>query len=76
MSKQEHSEENNDQKVITYVYIPDEDINGFIIKEGVYMSTVQYFENGVGYIIDIPNDEFIIVDEIGIGHIEETEENL
>jgi len=68
-----HQEENDP---IVYVYIPDEGINGFLIKQGAYVSTVQYFDNGVGYIVEMPNDEFIVVDEIGIGHIEETEENL
>ena len=76
MSNQEHLDENNNHEVITYVYIPDDEIHGFLIKEGAYVSTVQYFENGVGYIVEVPNDEFIVVDEINIGHIEETEENL
>lgn len=74
MSNSEQEEDNN--KTVTYVYIPDEEIHGFIVKEGVYISTVQYFDRGVGYIIEIPNDEFIVVDEIGIGYMEETEDNL
>lgn len=80
MSKQENNEEevNNfqyEQDPVVYVHIPDEGLNGFLIREGAYMSTVQYFDNGVGYIVDMANDEFIIVDEIGIGYIDEEDEN-
>lgn len=74
MSKQEQQEEENDP--IVYVYIPDEQLNGFLIKQGAYMSKVQYFDNGVGYIVDMPNEEFIVVDEIGIGHVFEEESDL
>ena len=61
---------------VVYVYIPDEGVNGFLINQGAYSSTVQYFIEGVGYIVDIPNDEFIVVDEIGVGHIDEMDDNL
>jgi hypothetical protein len=75
MSNQEEPEDiSND--TVTYVYLPDEQLNGFLIKEGAYYSTVQYFDNGVGYIIEVSNDEFIVVDEIGFGHIEEQDKNL
>jgi hypothetical protein len=74
MNKQEQHEEENDP--IVYVYIPDEQLNGFVIKHGAYVSTIQYFDNGVGYIVEMPNDEFIVVDEIGIGHVGEEEEDL
>lgn len=80
MSKQENNEEEMsnfqyEEDPVVYVYIPDEGLNGFLIREGAYMSTVQYFDNGVGYIVDMANDEFIIVDEIGIGYIDEEDEN-
>jgi hypothetical protein len=74
MSNSENNEDND--KTITYVYLPDEDMHGLLVKEGAYLSTVQYFDNGVGYIIEVPNEDFIIVNEINIGHINETEENL
>lgn len=74
MSKHENEEEND--VTIKYVYIPDEDINGFLIKEGAYASTVQYFDNGVGYLIEVPNEDFIVINEVNIGTIDETEENL
>jgi hypothetical protein len=76
MSKHEENEETNPEKIITYVYIPDEDIYGIIVREGAYASVVQYFERGIGYLIEISNDEYIVVDEIGIGHLDEMEENL
>jgi hypothetical protein len=30
----------------------------------------------MGYTIEIPNDEFKVVDEIGVGYIDETGDNL
>jgi hypothetical protein len=75
MSKQENSDE-SPENTITYVYIPDEQIYGTIISHGAWASLIEYYENGIGYKVEIPNDEFIVVDEIGIGYIEETEEDL
>lgn len=74
MSKQENNEEEN--KTITYVFIPDEGVNGVLVKEGAYASTVEYSIDGIQYIIEIPNDEFIVVEEISIGYINEEDENL
>jgi len=71
MSKQEPIDGNED--TITYVYIPDEDTYGTIISHGAWASMISFYEGGVEYSIEIPNDEFIEVDEIGIGY---TEENL
>jgi hypothetical protein len=73
MSKQEN---NNDENTITYVYIPDEQVYGTVITHGAWASIIEYYENGIGYKVEVPNDEFIVVDEIGIGYIEETDENL
>jgi hypothetical protein len=82
MNEQENKENKNSKDFghqsdpVVYVYIPDEGVNGFLISQGAYSSTVQYFIDGVGYIVDIPNDEFIVVDEIGVGHIDETDDIL
>jgi hypothetical protein len=82
MNEQENSENNkvnnsgHQNDPVVYVYIPDEGVNGFLISQGAYSSTVQYFIEGVGYIVDISNDEFIVVDEIGVGHIDEMDDNL
>ena len=75
MSKQENSDESNENTII-YVYIPDEEIYGTVINYGAWASLIEYYENGIGYKVEIPNDEFIVVDEVGIGYIEETEEEL
>ena len=75
MSKQENSDESNENTII-YVYIPDEEIYGTVINYGAWASLIEYYESGIGYKVEIPNDEFIVVDEIGIGYIEETEEEL
>jgi hypothetical protein len=75
MSKQD-KEEDNAENTLTLVYLPDEGVYGTIVSEGVWASLIQYHENGIGYTIEVPNDEFFIVEEFGIGYINETEENL
>jgi hypothetical protein len=72
MSRQEQ-EEDNAENSITYVYIPDEDVYGIIKTHGAWASLIEYYEGGVKYLIEVPNEEFIVVDEIGIGYIDETE---
>ena len=77
MSKKEPDDGNfEEERVLDYVYIPDENIYGTIIRYGSWSSLIEYFEGGIGYTIEIPNDEFIEVDQIGIGYIEENGENL
>jgi hypothetical protein len=76
MSKQENYEENNPENTITYVYVPDEQLYGTVVQYGAWASLIEYYEDGVGYKVEIPNDEFIVVDEIGIGYLEETEKDL
>jgi len=67
MSKQDPDEEMHED-TITYVYVPDEGLYGTIVTQGAWASMVKYYDAGVEYIIELPNDEFIIVDEIGIGY--------
>jgi hypothetical protein len=64
-------EEDLSEGTVTYVYIPDEEVYGTIVSHGAWASMIEYFDNGVGYTIEIPNDEFIEVNEIGIGYISE-----
>jgi len=64
-------EENLAEHTVTYVYLPDDGIYGTIMNQGVWASMIQYFEGGISYTIEVPNDEFIVVDEIGIGYISE-----
>jgi hypothetical protein len=66
----------NEEKTIEYVYIPDEGVYGTIVKYGVWSSLIEYYDGGIKYTIDIPNDEYIVIDEIGIGYISETEEGI
>jgi len=73
MSNQEQEENEN---TITYVYVPDEDVYGIIETHGAWASMITYYDEGVKYTIEIPNDEFIEVDEIGVGYIDETGDNL
>jgi hypothetical protein len=71
--------ENNDdynEKTITYVYIPDDGIYGTIISHGVWSSMVEYYYGGIKYVTEVENDEFIVIDEIGLGYVDETGEDL
>lgn len=67
MSKQDPDEEINEE-TITYVYIPDDSVYGTVVSQGAWASLIQYYEDGIEYRIEIPNDEFIVVDEVGIGY--------
>ena len=73
MSKKEPGGEMHEE-TITYVYVPDESVYGTVVRHGAWSSLIQYYDNGVGYTIELPNDEFRVVDEIGIGY--ETEGDL
>lgn len=75
MSKQEDNEKIPEDTIV-YVYVPDENIYGIIKREGIWSSIIQYYEDGIEYNIEMSNDEFIILNEIGVGYIDETEENL
>lgn len=78
MSKQDREDENPElpENTITYVFIPDEEAYGTVVRAGAWSSLIQYYYGGLEYNIEIPNDEFRIVDEIGIGYVDETEEDL
>jgi hypothetical protein len=54
------------------VYLPDDDIYGTIIKRGAFSSTVEYYDMGVKYTVEMPNDEFVEVDDEGIEYLDET----
>mgnify|MGYP006269140721 CR=1 FL=1 len=56
------------ENTVTYVYLPDEGIYGTILRHGAWSSLIQYYDGGIGYTIEVPNDEFRVVDEIGIGY--------
>jgi len=67
MSKQDPEEEMHEE-TITYVFVPDDGVYGTVISHGAWASLIQYYEDGIEYKVEIPNDEFIVVDEIGIGY--------
>lgn len=75
MSKQEKPD-GKVEKTLTYVYIPEEGIYGTIKSYGAWVSLIEYYDTGIKYTIEMPNDEFKIVDEVGIGYIDETGDNL
>lgn len=55
-----------------YVYLPEEDIYGTIIKKGAWSSTIEYFDMGIRYTVELPNEDFQVVDDIGLDYIDET----
>jgi hypothetical protein len=69
-------DENDDllEEIIEYVYLPDEGVYGTIVKYGAWASLIEYFDNGVGYTVEVPNDEYIEVDQVGVGYLEEGED--
>jgi nucleoside-triphosphatase THEP1 len=76
MSRPESNEENHNEETITYVYLPDDGIYGVISQHGAYASLVEYHEDGIKYITEVNNEDFIIIDEIGVGYLDETGDNL
>mgnify|MGYP003332311077 CR=1 FL=1 len=76
MSKQEKNEEMDNEQTITYVYLPDDGVYGTISQHGAFASLVEYHENGIKYIVEVNNEDFIVVDEIGVGYVDETGDNL
>ena len=67
MSKQEPDKESHEE-TITYVYVPDDNVYGTIVSQGAWASLIQYYDDGIEYRIEIPNDEFVIIDEIEIDY--------
>jgi hypothetical protein len=67
---------NDEEDTVEYVYIPDEGIYGTIIRYGAWSSLIEYFEDGIGHTIEIPNDEYIVIDELGVGYISEEETGI
>jgi hypothetical protein len=76
MNKHEEEDNLKNEKTIIFVYLPDEQIYGTIIGQGAWTSLIEYHEDGIGYKVEMPNDEFIVLDEIGIGYLEEMEEDI
>ena len=54
-------EEDLAEDTVTYVYLPDEGLYGTILSHGAWASMIEYFDNGIGYIIEVSNDDFIVL---------------
>ena len=75
MSKQDNSEDNIEHTV-EYVYIPDEGVYGTIVRYGAWSSLIEFYESGIKYTIEIANEDFHVVNEIGIGYLGEEDDSL
>lgn len=58
-------------EVINIVYIHEEHVFGTVEKMGAFASVVKYKKDEIEYEELIENDEFAILDEIVLHHIEE-----
>jgi hypothetical protein len=58
-------------EVINIVYIYTEQCYGMVDNLGIYASEVTYVKDGIDYREIIDNEDFIIMNEIVLTHIEE-----
>ncbi len=65
----------NFDEVIYIVYIIPYKGYGTTDSLGIYSSKVKYVENGREFEEEMPNEDFIIMDEIVLGHYKEEESN-
>lgn len=64
-------EKNEPEQDFSIVYIYDEDCYGTVVSHGAYASLVNYFKNGIEHQVSMLNEDFEVVEEIGIGYIQE-----
>lgn len=76
MSKQENNDNNDFEDVETYVYIPDEGVYGTIVSYGAWASMINYYDNGVSYTVELPNEDFVVLEETGVGYYAEDDEGF
>lgn len=50
---------------LTRIHMIDENVTGWLVQENAYFSRVKYDYLGHHYEIDVLNDEFIVVEQIG-----------
>lgn len=60
-------------ETIHIVYMPTENTHGIVEDMGLYASVVKYSLGDVEYEELMDNEDFIIVDEISLTHVEETD---
>jgi len=70
------SNDGNSEEVIEYVYIPYEGLYGTVVRYGAWSSLIEYYDGGIKYTVEVPNDEYIVINEIGVGYIEESSEGI
>ena len=56
---------------VAIVFIHEDGVYGTLEKLGVYGSVVKYVKEGVEVEETLPNEDFVIVDEIVFEHVEE-----
>ena len=56
---------------VAIVYIHEEGVYGTVQKLGVYGSVVKYVKHGYEIEETLPNEDFVILDEIVFEHVEE-----
>ena len=62
------------EKMLEYVYIPYDNIYGTVVRYGAYSSLIEYYEGGIGYTVEVPNDEYRVVYELGVGYLSDEED--
>lgn len=60
-------------ETIHIVYMPTENTHGIVEDMGLYASVVKYSLGDVEYEELMDNEDFIVVDEISLTHVEETD---
>ena len=60
--------------MLEYVYIPYDNIYGTVVRYGAYSSLIEYYEGGIGYTVEVPNDEYRVVYELGVGYLSDEED--
>jgi len=65
---------NDHEKMLEYVYIPYDNIYGTVVRYGAYSSLIEYYEGGIGYTVEVPNDEYRVVYELGVGYLSDEED--
>ena len=81
MTNKPENEEDNSKKILIhdkliYVHLPYENVYGSVVSQGIWSSVVEYNKDGIGYRIEVPNDEFDVVQEIDLSYFIEKDENL
>jgi hypothetical protein len=61
-------------EVISIVYLYTEGVYGMVESIGIYASEVSYIKDGINYLELVDNEDFIVMNEIVLMHVEEDNE--